>query len=138
MATYPVGSEVLYQGQRMRVTDPEFQGVVMLTALHDPAVVCRVYVQDVSLAPAQSEHVTSVDMLQWNGLQRLASAARNIMIAPTTQERRRRYEEHALELGISKKTLERAIKRLKQYNAVSALQPRKGAVLAVRECSIAP
>ncbi|MBE1162997.1 Mu transposase C-terminal domain-containing protein [Dyella acidiphila] len=125
MTTYDVGSEVLYRGQRMRVTDPEFQGVMMLTALHDPAVVCRANAQEVSIAPALAGRVNSIDMLEWNGLQRLANAARNIMVATTTQERKARYELHALELGVSKRTLERAIKRLRQFNAVSALQPGK-------------
>jgi len=122
MNTFEVGSDVIHDGIRMRVLDPVYSGMITLAPLHDLTALCKVPIAEVSLAPPVMTPFKQVDPVEWRGLEGLANAARDIIAAPTTQERKARYERHSLDLGCSQRRLQRAICKLRNVDAVSALQ----------------
>lgn len=122
MSAFEVGMEVLHQGVRMRVVDPEYQGVVTLVSPQDESLLCQVPTKEITLAPRVVKPVMAMDGAEWFRLKRVAEAVRDILGASSTCERRTRYESHALALGCSIRTLQRAARRLREVNAVSALQ----------------
>lgn len=121
MSDFTIGNEVLYQGLRMRVVDPTYNGAITLMDLRDPSTLCQAPVKEVTLAPPVTKALVHIDPVMWNELESVATAARSIMNARTVKERQERFDFHALELGCCKRTLQRAVSRLKQVNAITAL-----------------
>jgi len=125
MSTFNVGSEVVYQGVRMKVIDGAYNGAVTLVDLNDASAMCQVPVQDVILAPHVVKPLTQFDLAEWHGLERLAGAAREIIAAPTAQVRKMCYEKHVLALGCCKRTLERVVKKIMAFDSIRALAAEK-------------
>lgn len=121
MSNFTIGSDVLYQGLRMRVVDPTYNGAITLMDLQDPSILCQARVEEVTLAPHVTKALVHIDPVKWNELESVATAARSIMSARTVKERQERCQLHALELGCCERTLQRAVSRLKQVNAITAL-----------------
>jgi len=125
MSTFNLGSEVVYQGLRMKVIDGVYNGAITLVDLNDASAMCQVPVQDVILAPHVAKPLTQFDLVEWHGLERLGGAAREIIAAPTAQDRKVRYEKHVLALGCSKRTLERAVKKIMAFDSIRVLAAGK-------------
>lgn len=125
MSTFNLGSEVIYQGLRMKVIDGVYSGAITLVDLNDASAICQVPVQDVILAPHVAKPLTQFDLAEWHGLERLGSAAREIIAAPTVQDRKACYEKHVLALGCCKRTLERAVKKIMAFDSIRALAAEK-------------
>lgn len=125
MSDFEIGSEVIFVGARMRVLDQPYGGMITVAALHAPDKPQRVPVKDVLQAPKIVHSSSDVDAAEWHELERRANAARYIMAAETKERRKALYQQHEQELGISLRTLQRAIRKLSHVNAISALQAGK-------------
>ncbi|TAM27067.1 MAG: transposase [Rhodanobacter sp.] len=126
MSAFDIGQDVLHQGMRMRVVDAPYNGMVTICDAGNASILHQVSLKDVAVAPLAVPQVSSIDPIAWNGAERCATAARDIIAARTVAERQARYEKHALELGCAKRTLQRAVRRIRQFDAVSVLLPRRG------------
>ncbi|MBB6188014.1 Mu transposase C-terminal domain-containing protein [Rhodanobacter sp. MP7CTX1] len=122
MSNFQKGNDVIYQGLRMRVMDPAYNGAVTLMDLQDSSVLCRAPVGEVALAPHVPKPLAQIDLLKWNELESMANAARAIIKAPTLEERQKTYTSYALQLGCSKRTLQRVVKQIKRVDSVDALR----------------
>lgn len=125
MSTFNLGSEVVYQGLRMKVVDGVYNGAITLVDLNDASAMCQVPVQDVILAPHVAKPLTQFDLAEWHGLERLGGAAREIIAAPTAQDRKVCYEKYVLALGCCKRTLERTVKKIMAFDSIRALAAQK-------------
>jgi putative transposase len=120
MNTFTLGNEVIYQGLRMRVVDTPYNGKVMLVGLHDEADLVEAKLQDVTPAPAKKS-IDRSDLATWNVHKVLAVAAREIIKAPTAESRKECYVRHAKAIGVCKRTLERAVNKIRRFDSVQAL-----------------
>lgn len=120
MNAFTLGNEVIYQGLRMRVVDVPYNGKVILAGLHDEADLVEAQLQDVAPAPAKKSIARS-DLSTWNVHKVLAAAAREIIKAPTTEIRKECYVRHAKAMGVCKRTLERAVSKIRRFDSIQAL-----------------
>ena len=121
MMTFTTNDMVLWQGQRLQVVEPAHKGQIVLRDPSDDSVLIQAPVSEVVEAPHLLTPISRINPGEWQLLEQKASAARKIIGATSTEERRALYEEHALKLGCSKRTLERVVRRILSVNTVSAL-----------------
>jgi putative transposase len=136
MNTIALGSEVIYQGMRMRVDDTPYNGTVVLVGLHDESDRVQASLQDLSPAPAKKT-IVPANLTTWDVHKALATAAREIIKAPTAESRKRCYVRHAKALGVCKRTLERAVNKIRNFDAIQALSHgRSGRRIGTRLLSL--
>ena len=116
------GDSVLYQGQRLKVVDEPLGGLVVLQDAGDEHLLIQAPLSEVTPVPALIEAARSVDAEEWNVLQQRAEAARAVISAPDATTRKKLLAEHAAALGISERTLRRAIKRYRVVQSIIGLR----------------
>ncbi|EQD38234.1 transposase TniA [mine drainage metagenome] len=118
MSAITQGDSVLYQGQRLKVVDEPLGGQVVLQDAGDEHLLIQAPLTEVTPVPPLIEMAQSIGAGEWALLEQLAEAARAVISAPDSATRQRVFAERAAALGISVRTLRRAVKR---YQAVPSI-----------------
>jgi putative transposase len=118
------GMQVIYQGCTMEVLDASSADKVILIDRNANAI-HQCTSAEVALPINRAAPLVMEDASQWKEWDRIAQAARKIIAAQTTPERKKLYEESARELNCSVRTLQRKVKQFRIHDTVSALAPGK-------------